>query len=199
MAQNKPKIIIAMAVQDTIKSKTALSLVCALREAQFDYDMIMSMGCDLIGSRTRLVNQAIARGGTHILFIDHDMMLNPVNVDGKLIDPITKLLSHDKDAIGVPYSFRSLPPKSTSFPLKDEDTTKLHKCLAVGTGFMLIKLSVFEKIAKPWFNFARNENAEMVYGEDAWLCKNIVEAGMEVWCDPDINIGHLGEYEYALL
>lgn len=196
MAQNKPKIIIAVACQDTIKSRTALSLVCALKQADFDYDMIMSMGCDLIGSRTRLVNQAIARGGTHILFLDHDMMLNPVNVDGKLIDPITVLLSRDKDAIGVPYHFRSLPLRSTSFPLKDEDTTKLHKCLAVGTGFMLIKLSVFEKIATPWFNFARNENAEMVYGEDAWLCKNIVESGMEVWCDPSVKIGHLGEYEY---
>jgi len=196
---NKPKIIIAMAVQDTIKSKTALSLICALREADFDYDMIMSMGCDLIGSRTRLVRQAIERGGTHMLFLDHDMMLNPTvsPITGKMVDPITQLLNADKDIIGAAYNFRSLPRRTTAFPLSDtSDKTKLFQCNAIGTGFMLIKLSIFDKIAKPWFNFARNENAEMVYGEDAWLCKQAIEAGYEVWADGSLKIDHIGEYLY---
>lgn len=197
--EKKPKVIVAMAVQDTIKSKTALSLICALREADFDYDMIMNMGCDLIGSRTRLVRMAIERGGTHMLFLDHDMMLNPAPhpITGKMIDPITQLLKADKDIIGAPYHFRSLPLRPTALALSDmSDKTKLYRCNAIGTGFMLIKLSVFDKIAKPWFNFARNENAEMVYGEDAWLCKQAIEAGIEVWADGSLNIGHLGEYEY---
>lgn len=196
MAQ-KPKVIIAIACQDTIKSKTALSLVKALQQADYDYDMIMNMGCDLIGSRTRLVRMAIEKGGTHVLFLDHDMFLNPVNVGDKLIDPITQLLSHDKDIVGAPYNFRSLPKKSTAFALEGvTDKTGLFKCFAIGTGFMLIKLSVFDKIAKPWFAFARNEDAEMVYGEDAWLCKQAIEAGLEVWADGALNIGHLGEYEF---
>lgn len=194
----KPKVIIAMAVQDTIKSKTALSLICALREAEFDYDIIMSMGCDLIGSRTRLVKMAIEKGGTHMLFLDHDMMLNPTpNMAGKMVDPITQLLKHDKDIIGAAYNFRSLPLRPTCFPLSDlSDKTGLYRCNAIGTGFMLIKLSVFDKIAKPWFNFARNAEAEMVYGEDAWLCKQAIEAGFEVWADGSLKVGHLGEFEY---
>lgn len=194
----KPKIILALAVQDTVKTKLMLSLLCALREADFDYDVAVSMGCDLIGSRTRLVNMAIKMGGTHMLFLDHDMMLNPSpDMSGKLIDPITQALKADKDVIGAPYHFRSLPPKSTATPLSDiSDKSGLYRCQALGTGFMLIKMSVFDKIEKPWFNFGRNSEAELVYGEDTFFCQQVIKAGLEVWCDGSLNIGHLGEFEY---
>jgi hypothetical protein len=42
----KPKVCIAVACQDTVKSKTAFSLVHALKDVDFDYDMVMSIGCD---------------------------------------------------------------------------------------------------------------------------------------------------------
>lgn len=195
--EKKPKVILALAVQDTVKSKLLLSLLCALREADFDYDVAVSMGCDLIGSRTRLVNMAIKMKGTHMLFLDHDMMLNPTNVAGKMIDPITQALKHDKDVLGAPYHFRSLPLKSTASPLSDlSDKTGLYRCQALGTGFMLIKMSVFDKIEKPWFNFGRNSEAELVYGEDTFFCQQVIKAGLEVWCDGALNISHIGDFNY---
>lgn len=199
-----------MAVQDTIKSKTALSLVKSLYGASFDYDMIMTMGCDLIGSRTRLVRQAIALEGTHLLFIDHDMWFPPQKnaITDKIESPIARLLSHNKDVIGVPYNFRSLPLRSTATPLEAKPTDGkyvttpeelpkgLFQCVALGTGFLLIKLSVFDKIEKPWFNFGRNSDAELVYGEDTFFCAQVMKAGMEVWADGDIEVKHLGEFSY---
>lgn len=196
---DKPKIIIAVACQDTMKSKTCLSLVTALRNVPFDYDMIMRQGCDLIGARVGLVRMALEMKGTHILFLDHDMFLNPVGnpITQKMESPILRLLNADKDIIGAPYNFRSLPPKSTATPVSDlSDKKGLYRCEALGTGFLLIKLSVFDKIEKPWFNFGRNADAELVYGEDTWFCRQAIKAGFEVWADGSLNIQHLGEYAY---
>lgn len=196
--EQKTKVVVALACQDTIKSKTALSLVCALREVEFDYDVVMSMGCDLIGSRTRLVRQCQELGATHMLFLDHDMYLFPSpNDQGKMEDPITRLVKQDKDVIGAPYNFRSLPLKSTASPLSDlSDKTQPYRCNVVATGFLLIKMSVFDKIEKPWFNFGRDENAELVYGEDTFFCQQVIKAGMDVWADPNVTIKHIGEFSY---
>lgn len=191
------KITIAVACQDTIKSKTALSLVCALRNVDFDYDMVMSVGCDLIGSRTRLVQQAKNTGATHMLFLDHDMYFPAFrNEKGKVESPIQRLLDLDKDIIGAPYNFRSLPEKSTASPMDKISETEPYKCQVVATGFLLIKLSVFDKIAKPYFQFGRDENSELIYGEDTWFCQQAIKAGFDVWADPLIGVKHIGEYLY---
>lgn len=195
----KPKVIIALAVQDTVKTKMCLSLICALREADFDYDIAVSLGCDLIGSRTRLVRQAKELGGTHMLFIDHDMFLNPFQspITGKAQSPISRLLSLDKDIVGAPYNFRSLPLKSTASPLSElSDKTQPYRCNVVATGFMLIKMSAFDKIPEPWFNFGRDKNGELVWGEDTFFCQQAIKAGLEVWADGALNIQHVGEYNF---
>ena len=207
----KPKVILAFAVQDTVKTLTMLATVQALHNVNtFDYDIIVSEGCDLIGSRVRLVRQAIQQGGTHMLFIDHDMYFTPaINpLTGQKKNPISQLLSHNKDVVGVAYNYRSLPPRSTALPFDRESKDgkyfvdpatlpkELFKCKALGTGFLLIRLSVFDKIEKPWFQFGRDANAELVYGEDTFFCAQVSKAGMEVWCDPAIPVSHLGEYRY---
>ena len=33
-------------------------------------------------------------------------------------------------------------------------------------------------------------------GEDIYFCKKVNEAGFGVWCDPTIDVGHLGLYRY---
>ena len=203
MGTKKKKVAIAVACQDVIKSKTAFSLVHALRDADFEFDMMMSIGCDLIGSRTRLVQQAIDSGSTHMLFLDYDMYFPPIREEGaltgktKFVSPISRLLSREKDIIGAPYNFRSFPLKSTASPLSEiSDKTEPYRCNVVATGFMLIDLKVFEKIEKPYFNFGRDNKAELVYGEDTWFCQQAIKAGYEVWADPTLGVGHIGEYIY---
>ena len=210
MIGKRPKVVVCFAVQDTVKTLTMIATVQALHGNNgFDYDIIVSMGCDIIGSRVRLVRQAIAQGGTHMLFVDHDMYFPVKNeATGKVENPIARLLSHHKDVIGASYNYRSLPLRTTAIPFDKEtvngkyeiDPTTLpkeiFKCKALGTGFLLIKLSVFDKIEKPWFQFGRDANAELVYGEDTFFCHQVTKAGLEVWCDPTLKVSHLGEYPF---
>src|SRR3990167_1292085 len=139
------KVMIALASQSTVLARTAFSLVHAVRHVPFDVDMVLRMGCDIVGSRTWLVKEAIKRGMTHILFVDHDMYFPPGKTeDGRMISPIHCLLEHDKDIIGAPYNFRQLPLKSTARALEERaDLTKPYKVKDMGTGFLLIKTSVF--------------------------------------------------------
>jgi hypothetical protein len=203
------KVIISIACNDTIKSKTASALVQALHNCEFEYDFIISQGCDLIGSRTRLVREAIKRGGTHMLFVDHDMYFPPVtHEDGSKENPISRLLSHKKDVVGVPYNFRQLPLRTTAIPLGTEPVDgkyvvtpeelpkELFKVQGLGTGFLLINLSVFDKIEKPWFQFGRTEDGELLYGEDTWLVHQCMKAGIDFWADPLLQVKHLGEFSY---
>ena len=36
-------------------------------------------------------------------------------------------------------------------------------------------------------------------GEDGTFCDKVRKAGMDVWCDGNITVGHLGEYEFKSL
>jgi hypothetical protein len=189
MVPKGKKIAICMPCTSTVLAKTAFSLVHAVHKVDFDYDMLMQISCDIIGGRVRLTRQALESGCTHMLFVDHDMYFPP--------NAISQLLAEDKDIIGAEYNFRQLPPKSTAFPVDENvDKSEPYRCEVVGTGLMLIKLSVFEKIPEPWFLFGRDKLGNMVNGEDAWFCQQAIKAGFEVWAHPNLGVKHIGDFAY---
>jgi hypothetical protein len=192
---NKIKVCIALACTDVVKAKTAFSLVHAVRGLDFEIDMIMNVSCDIIGSRVWLAREAKKRGNTHLMMIDSDMFF-PSN--GGKTSPIARLVAHDKDIIGAAYNFRKLPATSTSFPLEPDkvDNTKIFKCHVVGTGFLMVKTAVFDKIPEPWFLFGRDKEGLLINGEDAWFCQQAIKVGYDVWADPTLGVKHLGEYQY---
>ena len=190
---DKTKIVIGVPCTGTVYARTMFSLLYALKKVKFDYELMLSMGCDLIETRTNLVNLAIENKATHILFLDHDMFF-PSNGTGD--SPIQKLLDADKDIIGVPYNKRKFPIEAIDIPVTERSEKDLYKCQSIGTGLMLIKTDVFKKIPMPWFHFGRGEKGEMVYGEDTFFCQQAIKNGFNEWAEPTIFIKHLGEYHY---
>ncbi len=188
--KTKKKIMIGIPVaSEFIKAKTAFSLVHALKNIDCDYDLQIYMSGDIIGGRSGLVKRAIEGGNTHILFIDWDMFFAP--------DAIKKLLAHDLDVVGAPYNKRKFPLESTAIPLTDiTPTDTLYKVNAMGAGFLLIKLSVFDKIEIPFFNFGRDKDGAMVYGEDTYFIQKCIKAGIDCYADPLLGVSHLGEFQY---
>lgn len=194
MAKNQnttPRIIIGMpSGRDQMHVSTAHAIGCAIIGDPTIVDFLVYKGCDIVSARTWLVQRALEQKATHLLFVDTDMMFPP--------DAIKKLLSHKKEIVSVNYHKRKFPLETvvTQLPESQESETELYRAAVAGTGLMLIDLSIIEKLGLPWFSFGRGSKGELVLGEDAWFCHTARDAGYDIWIDPTIKTGHIGEYIY---
>lgn len=189
MQNDKPKIVIGVPCSDTdaMRALTAQAIGgCIIGAEGLVIDMILRRSCDIVSNRTWLVNEAIKNGGTHILFVDSDMIFPD--------DTIKRLLAHKKEIVGVKYKKREFPIKWLYETLDGESDKEIFKVKHVGTGLMLIDLSVFPKLKGSWFNFGRDSQGQLALGEDVWFCNTARDAGFDVWVDPTLQIGHVGEY-----
>lgn len=178
-------------------------MVAHSKDVDFDI-LVAERGYTISENRNYCVVQAQKNTSDYLMFVDDDMTFPE--------DTLDILLSHKKDVIGVNSYSRCLPLSST-VGLMDEKgeymapskhtewemqvPKGLFKCYFVGAGILLIDMKVFEKISSPYFNFTYDKNGQVIHGEDGNFCKKVKEAGMDIWCDGSIDIGHLGEYEYS--
>lgn len=115
--------------------------------------------------RCNLVNKAIGHGAEWILFVDSDMIV-PTKITGELSEApggaIGQLLSHNKDIVSGLY-FGKQPPYTPVMSRLDGNQFKdvmeypdneLIRVDGCGGGFLLIRLSIFEKMSHPWFAFS---------------------------------------------
>ena len=137
------------------------------------------------------------------LFIDDDTVPD--------VKDLKKLLKHKKDMIGglyncvmskadgsvgtKPSAFTLIPP---GIPLMDAVSvipkTGMQKVVGMGTGYMMVKRHVFEKVAQPWFEFIWVDKAHTAFaGEDMTFCKKVQDAGITIWCDTDCLATHSKE------
>lgn len=187
-------VLVGMPCLDFIKTDTVMAMFQATAAMQVPAKLHFYKTSLVHDARNKIVQNAIDNKMSHIMFIDSDMYFEP--------EAINKLLEHDKDIVAGLY-YRKLPPHQPNITERKGDLlrfprvwpkNKPFKIFAAGTGFMLIKTSVFEKLEEPWFYFASLGDQYM--GEDIYFCKKAGDAGFDVWVDPTIEIGHIGDYTY---
>jgi hypothetical protein len=152
--------------------------------------------CYVHDARNKIVSGAIEKGATHIMFIDSDMKFPA--------DGINRLLRQDKDVVGGVYFRRQVPYLPTINSLIMDKivvphqfpTDKPFRVWSIATGFMLIKTEIVKKIPYPWFGFGNYKGQSM--GEDVFFCRKINDHKGEVWADPTIPLGHVGEYVFDI-
>lgn len=189
----QPRVVIGVPCNGRMQQRTAHAIGCAIIKAGgVVVDFMLYTSCDIVSSRSWLAKEAVKKQATHLLFIDSDMIFKN--------DIIPRLLSHDKDIVGVEYPRRKFPIEDTFLPLTEKSKTDLYKANFVGAGVLLINLNVFKdgKLAQPWFNFGRDSQGMLSMGEDAWFCHTAQDAGYDVWIDPTVKCGHIGEFVYNM-
>jgi len=195
----QPKVIIAVPCSDSMsmKAMTAHAIGCTIIGAKdLVTDFLLRISCDIVSSRTWLVNEAIKNGGTHILFIDSDMHFN--------MSTLHSLLAHKKEIVATEYNKRQFPLEGTFRPMTERSETELYEANYAGMGCMLIDLSIFEKEwvdsetgkKLPWFNFGRDSQGNLSMGEDAFFSNAAREMGIKTYIDPKIKVKHQGDYMY---
>jgi hypothetical protein len=148
---------------------------------------------------------------THLMFIDADIGFNA--------DDVFKLLDHDFDVCGGLYPTKRVPPKYVVNPVPNPK--RKGSCIEVrhlGTGFMLIKRNVFERLfeALPHLKVRTHKDerspndkfyyalfdtmldAEGYYLSEDWTFCDLVRSklGVSIWADTSIKLDHRGQYTY---
>jgi hypothetical protein len=147
---------------------------------------------------------------THLMFIDSDIGWEPWH--------LLVLLNRDVDVIGGLYPMKSMPVKwcVNGFEGAETGPDHLQEVTKTGTGFLLIKREVFEKLnahpaVKPFVNdigLPADLNPHMktyfdtavregrYYSEDWTFCENWRDLGGKVWVDKRVLLRHSGTYVF---
>jgi hypothetical protein len=147
---------------------------------------------------------------THLMFVDADIGWEPWH--------LLVMLNRNVDVIGGLYPMKSLPVKwcVNGFEGAEEGPDGLQEVSKTGTGFMLIKREVFDKLdahpavkpfmndiglpaelnpyMKTYFDTAVRENR--YYSEDWTFCENWRDLGGKVWVDKRVLLKHTGTYVF---
>ncbi len=187
-----------------VQPKTVLSLANLIAFTKHEVcTVVATEGYTTAEGRSYCVIQALKEGCTHLLFIDDDMVFPKETLD--------ILLETGKEIVGVNSHSRVLPISTTvgmmnekgeymhpdlhsAYEMKMPD--ELFEAFFVGAGVLLIDMKVFEKLERPYFAFEANEDGKVIKGEDGFFCEKARKAGIGVWCEPRIEIGHIGNYTF---
>lgn len=136
------------------------------------------------------LNHGIARSvGEWVWIVGDDHTFEP-NI-------IERLWQHELPIVAPFVLRRSVPHPTVMYDsalksIKPEQLQRgLMKVFAVGGAGMLIRRQVFEKIPRPWF---QNRGSER-QGEDLFFCEKVNEAGMSIYVDLDVPMGHITTME----
>jgi hypothetical protein len=148
---------------------------------------------------------------THLMFIDADIGWEPWH--------LLVLLDSQKDVVGGLYPMKTLPIKWVVNGFENAEVSEdgnLQEVSKTGTGFMLVKRNVFDKLnvhqavkpfkndiglpveldpyMKTYYDTAVREGR--YYSEDWTFCENWRDIGGKVWIDKRVLLKHTGTYVF---
>lgn len=195
---------------DSVKAAFAMDLATMLgttaKEAPAIQLMPRLMRSTILPSgRQGIVASAIESDATHILWLDSDMRFPK--------ETLLRLLFHEKDIVGVNYAERKYPYRPTArvqgsavdgpkhelyFPAPG--AAGLTKVEFMGMGVMLTRVSVFKRLAAPWFGLLYRKETLDFAGEDTFFCHHARAGGYELFVDNELapHVKHIGEMEFDL-
>lgn len=185
------KIALGLPTNRGIKPETVRSVLSMISATEAPVHTIVSTkGFNTAENRNYLVAQAIKAGCTHLLLIDDDMIYEP--------NSINRLVSLQKHVVGAKYSVRRhVEGENEVIEYGNEKSdTEPFRCNALGGGLLLIDLSILPKLQSPLFWYKVFDVGMVEMSNDWWFCERVRDAGYEIWCDPTLKPGHIGEYEY---
>lgn len=168
---------------------------------QYDFQIAIRGKTEQFRARKAIVKDALQFGADYLWMLDDDHVFDWSRAGGPTdaYDVPIKLVEHlearpEIGVVGALYYQRGgdyhpvIMQEANGLPafmLPGEVAGRMQRVDVTGGGCMMIRMSVFDKIADPWFE------PEHEFGTDIQLCRKVRAAGYEVWCDTSLLIGHL--------
>ncbi|GAA0545674.1 glycosyltransferase involved in cell wall biosynthesis [Rhizomicrobium palustre] len=186
-----PKIAVAYPSGDMVHADFALALAgMCLSVHPLDVTIINTKSSIVAEARNMAVENAREAGADYLLFLDSDMIFPQTT--------LYQLLVHQRDIVGAVYTKRVAPYDLLGTMLPDAAAPTpegLVEMLRLPTGCLLIKMSVFDVLPRPWFRFLVDEENGGLLGEDYVFCDMARAAGYRLWADFSLSqqLGHIGQ------
>lgn len=156
--------------------------------------------------RQKLVETALSyEGMTHMLFVDSDMDFPR--------DILHRWLPLNKPIIAANCCTKKIPSNPTArskvegnkngariFTTPEKaKACEVERVWRIGTGVMLIDLSIFKKVSAPYFPMNWDTQYNDWYGEDWGFCSRVEKQGIPIYVEHSVSweVKHLGEAEYG--
>lgn len=188
-----PKVVLGVPSGDMMHADCAFALMGLVASSRARLVLANPKSCYVWQARNVCVDVAQQHGADWLFFVDSDIVLPS--------DALDRLLAHNKDMVGATYIKRAPPHSVLGSRLDgalDMPATGLLAMAEMPTGCLLIRTSLFDKLAKPYF---RHEVAgDTMIGEDILFCRAMVARGVSIFCDMDLSyqLRHLGMHGYNL-
>lgn len=165
-----------------------------------DYSWIKSHRFPTDTARNELCAATLAGGYDYLLFLDCDMVHPP--------ELLERLLFIEQPVVTARYHIKKPPFAACAF-MEDRITPgkgvyrtvhfgrgvfEIHAC---GAGALLIRRDVLQaletRVGYNWFRYQRAPEPPHDYtvSEDMWFCEQVRRAGFSIWCDWELECGHL--------
>jgi len=203
--------MVAIPSGDMVNADFMMSLLqmCMVTMGQGDVDVMVDnwKGSILPVSRESLINNALQRGATHVLFVDSDMVFPA--------ETLLRLLSHDELVVACNCVTKRLPatPTARDYDPMDQGGSvvyppeswspgdpDLREVWRIGTGVMMLDCSLFEDLPKPWFPIVWDDALQTYRGEDWSFCENLQAKEIPIYIDVPLSyaIKHQGKLDFDM-
>lgn len=202
LPERKPRVLIGVAgfhgvIPECQENFFEFAYNCGRYNPEFDFCLKIIIKREQFRARNNLVDLAVINDCEYLLMLDDDMIVPA--------DLFKRLVAHKKDVVGCLYYQRGGAYHPVIMHQKNEkDGLKgiqfidhfdpmirkpgLYKLDGVlGGGCMLFKTDVFRKLQQPYFWI------DGIVGTDVYICSRLHDAGVALWVDTSIELGHVGE------
>lgn len=194
------RVFMAIPSMETVPIETFMSFVLLQKPEGMDVKVGNMRGALIYNSRNELARQAIAAEADYVLWIDSDMVFAP-----DLLQRMMKVCTENDISFLTALCFRRKPPFTpTLFDRLDkmehgasyttlmsvpEGRFKVGGCGFAGVLMTLdVLLSVSARFGGRMFDPMEG------FGEDVAFCWRARQCGYDIWCDSDIEMGHVGQF-----
>uniref|UniRef100_A0A832I553 Glycosyltransferase family 2 protein n=1 Tax=Eiseniibacteriota bacterium TaxID=2212470 RepID=A0A832I553_UNCEI len=198
--ETRPLVMVATVCARQLWPETATCIISVLNSPQYRAFSLFHRGSVIHLARNTVAKAFLAHPNKpdYLLFVDDDMVFKH--------DALEKLLADHKDIVTGNAFSRQYPVKPV-VGMFDTDPAKkgrVHVLLdykkdalqpvdSCGMAFTLISRHALEKVGPKPFGFLFFPETDGELHEDSSFCWRAKEAGLQVWLDSRVQVGHIGD------